>query len=185
MLKLLRNLLKTGDATMRYPFAPLPSVPGLRGKPEFAPKRCIACAACTIACPPNALSMETRPSTGKRVWRLNYGRCVFCARCEEVCPTGAIVLAGDIELAVFNKADLMVTAEYTLTNCRKCETPFVPTKEVDYVIELLQRSGMDHVDVEKQRMVYETCPDCRRRSEVSRHVSSSIRRMPKHEATAT
>ncbi len=178
MLKLLTGLFKTGDATLKYPFAPLPVSAGFRGKPEFAPKRCIACAACTIACPANALTMSTDHHAGKRTWRLNYGRCIFCARCEEVCPTGAIVLSGDFELAVFNKADLMVTAEFTLTNCRSCERPFAPAKEVAYVIELLIRAGMPESETERQGILLETCPECKRRAEVSRVKETSRRRRP-------
>ena len=96
MLKLLQELVKTGDATTKYPFVPEPAKPGVRGKPEFAGSRCIACAACTIACPANALTMETDAKAGTRTWQLDLGRCIFCARCEEVCPTGAIVLSDNL-----------------------------------------------------------------------------------------
>jgi formate hydrogenlyase subunit 6/NADH:ubiquinone oxidoreductase subunit I len=177
MLKLLKEIFKTGDATVKYPFAPLPTSPGFRGKPEFAPKRCIACAACTIACPANALTMTTDPVAGTRTWMLNYGRCIFCARCEEVCPTGAIVLSGDFELAVRSKADLMVTAEFTLTNCRRCETPFAPTKEVDYVIALLVRAGLPEAEAERRRELYETCPGCRRSADVPKVRVTAVHRL--------
>jgi hydrogenase-4 component H len=97
---------------------------------------------------------------------LNIGRCVFSARCEEVCPTGAIVLSDQFELAVRSKADLMVTAEFTLTNCRFCRTPFAPTKEVNYVIALLVRQGLPREEAERRRVLYESCPECRRRAHV-------------------
>jgi hydrogenase-4 component H len=128
----------------------------------------MACAACTIACPANALTMVTDPVAGKRTWMLNYGRCVLCARCQEVCPTGAIWLSGQFELAVRTKADLMASAEYTLTSCQRCDTPFAAAKEVNYVIALLERAGVDKAELERHRAVYETCPECRRRVDFSR-----------------
>lgn len=173
MLKLLQELFRAGDATVKYPFAPAPSNPNFRGKPEYNPKRCIACAACTIACPANALTMTTEPAAGKRTWMLDYGQCIFCARCEEVCPTGAIVLSKDVELAVRNRADLMVTADFTLRNCGSCKTPFAPDKEVGYVIALLIRSGLPADQAERRRELFETCPDCRRRAEVMRRVENA------------
>jgi hydrogenase-4 component H len=166
MFKLLREVLRTGDVTAKYPFAPFPVSPNYRGKPEYSATSCIVCAACTVACPANALTMTTDIAAGTRTWMLNIGRCVFCARCEEVCPTGAIVLSDQFELAVRSKADLMVTAEFTLTNCRFCGTPFAPTKEVNYVIALLVRQGLPQEEAERRRVLYESCPECRRRADV-------------------
>jgi hydrogenase-4 component H len=166
MFKLLQEIARKGDVTAKYPFAPFSVSPNFRGKPEYAATNCIACAACTIACPANALTMTTDVAAGSRTWMLNIGRCVFCARCEEVCPTGAIVLSNRFELAVRSKADLMVTAEFTLTNCRFCGTPFAPTKEVNYVIALLVRQGLPQKEAELRRELYATCPECRRHASV-------------------
>jgi hydrogenase-4 component H len=177
MFKLLREILRTGDVTTKYPFAPFPVSRNFRGKPEYAAISCIACAACTIACPANALTMTTDVAAGTRTWMLNIGRCVFCARCEEVCPTGAIVLSDEFELAVRNKADLMVTAEFTLTNCRSCGIPFAPTKEVNYVIALLVRRGLPQEEAERRRALYETCPECRRGADVMSLCRTSLVQM--------
>ncbi len=106
MLKLLREVLKVGEATLLYPFVPAEVMPGFRGKPHHDPKLCIACAACAIACPANALELTNDLDQGIRTWSLFMGLCIYCARCEEVCPTGAIKLSQDFELAVMNREDL-------------------------------------------------------------------------------
>ncbi len=68
MLKLIREVLRVGDATLPYPFAPMEMMPGFRGKPVHDPQLCIACAACAIACPSNALSMVTDLDQGYQSW---------------------------------------------------------------------------------------------------------------------
>lgn len=118
MLKTIKEILRTGDATVKYPFAPLDRPKDARGKPEHDPQACIACAACAVACPPNAIQMVTDVNEGTITWSINYGRCVFCGRCEEVCPTDAIVLSKEFELAVMCKDDLEETCTYRLRSAR-------------------------------------------------------------------
>jgi len=174
MFKLLKEVFRTGNVTVRYPFAPLPASPNFRGKPQYDPERCIACAACTIACPSNALSMETDVVAGKRIWQICFGRCVFCGRCEEVCPTEAIALSTEYELAVMDRADLYQTAEFRLASCCVCGTPFAPKKEIDYVLALLVHAGLPETEAERRRAVVETCPACKRSRDVPRVSSLSL-----------
>jgi hydrogenase-4 component H len=176
MFKLLREVWRTGTATVKYPFAPLEVSPHFRGKPKFDPEHCIACAACMIACPPNALTIENDPDAGTRTWAINFGRCIFCGRCEEVCPTAAIALTSEFELAVTSKADLIQTAQFRLTSCRVCHTPFAPEKEIDYVLALLVQAGLPVEHAEHQRASLETCPSCKRHQDVPRVNSLGIAR---------
>jgi hydrogenase-4 component H len=171
MFELLKEVFRTGEATVKYPFAPLEVSKDFRGRPEHAAERCIACAACTNACPANALSMETDIAAGTRTWSISYARCIFCARCEEVCPTQAIKLTQDFELAVANKADLTVKAVFRLANCVCCNEPFAPAKEIAYVTALIEANasigesvamGTSHVDTERRRQMLATCPSCKR-----------------------
>ena len=168
MFKLLKEVFRVGRATVRYPFAPHAVSPHFRGKPKFDARRCIACAACTIACPPNALAMESDAEAKTRTWSICFGRCIFCGRCEEVCPTGAIRLSNEFELAVMRRADLFETAKFRLAECRVCGTPFAPVKEVDYVLALLKQSGLPADAVERQRVAVETCPACKRQADAAR-----------------
>ena len=166
MLKLLREVLKTGEATVGYPFQPVELADGFRGRPKHDPALCIACAACAIACPPNALRVEPDAERGVTVWSLFTGRCIYCARCEEVCPTGALKLSPDFELAVMNKADLYESAEYRLAACKQCGSYFAPVKEVEYALALLEHSGLPAGEVELHRALFRICPVCRRKHDV-------------------
>lgn len=174
MLKLFKTLLKAGAPTVKYPFKPLEVCPGFRGKPEFNPQQCIACGACTAACPANALTMATYPERDERIWQLFIGRCIFCGRCEEVCPTRAIRLSEEFELAVTRKEDLFVTATFRLQHCRVCQRPFAPAKSVEYALALLAQSGMSEENVAALRPQYETCPECRRAQELSHHQRQNL-----------
>ncbi len=171
MLKLLKEVLKVGEATLPYPFEPMEVMPGFRGKPQHAPERCIACAACAIACPPNALTITTDLDQGLRTWSLFIGRCIYCGRCEEVCPTGAITLSPDFELAVMNKDDLYERADYRLAACRCCGLYFAPQKEIEYVSALLEQRGLSAAGLAQARALLEVCPECKRKIDVRKMVS--------------
>jgi formate hydrogenlyase subunit 6/NADH:ubiquinone oxidoreductase subunit I len=177
MLKLFKIISDAGEATHKYPFAPYPVSPGFRGKPQLEANQCIACAACVIACPANALTMSTDTEANERNWELNLGRCIFCGRCEEVCPTKAIALTPEFELAVGNKADLLQKATFRLAHCVDCGTPFAPAKEVEYVMDLLVQSGIQVDDAQRAHLA--TCPECKRKQTVfrddqSQHMSTEI-----------
>jgi hydrogenase-4 component H len=171
MLKLFKEVLRVGEATLPYPFEPIEQVPGFRGKPQHDPERCIACAACANACPPNALSMATDLDLGIRTWSLFVGRCIYCGRCEEVCPTGAITLSPDFELAVMNKEDLYERADYKLAACQRCGSYFAPIKQIEYVSALLQASGMPEGTLAPVLSLLELCPECKRKRDVEKIVS--------------
>jgi hydrogenase-4 component H len=168
MLKLIKEVLRTGEATLAYPFQPMEQMPGFRGKPQHDPERCIACAACALACPPNALSMASDLEQGTITWSLFMGRCIYCGRCEEVCPTGAILLSPDFELAVMNKDDLFERADYRLAVCPNCGTSFAPKKQLDYVAAVLEQSGMGVQELSTALELLRLCPDCKRRNDAPR-----------------
>jgi hydrogenase-4 component H len=173
MFKLLKEIFRTGEATVKYPFAPLKVSKDFRGKPEHDPEQCIACAACAVACPPNAIGIDTDIEAATRTWSISYGRCIFCGRCEEVCPTGAIRLSADFELAVTSKADLERRAVFTLAACASCGRPFAPAKEVAYVTELLALAG-GMAATERSRLLVATCPACKRRHDVEQLLSLNV-----------
>ncbi|MGL4858635.1 MAG: hydrogenase 4 subunit H [Enterobacteriaceae bacterium] len=167
MLKLFKTIFQVGDATVKYPFQPLEVCPGFRGKPELQPEQCIACAACTMVCPANALTMETCADSGERIWQLYLGRCIYCGRCEEVCPTRAITLSGQFELAVSYKEDLYTRAHFYLQRCEQCQKPFSTQKSVQFAMDMLAQSGLPEQAVEGMRSQFSTCPACKRKRDLS------------------
>ena len=168
MLKLLKEVLRVGNATVPYPFVKVDLYPGFRGKPEYDPVQCIACAACVIACPPNALAMETNVEEGTRTWSIFYGRCIFCGRCEEVCPTGAIRLGPEFELTSFSREDLTIRAEFRLASCSECGAYFASAKALDHVLALLEQTGLPPEEAESRRALLLRCPECRRKTDLPR-----------------
>ena len=162
MFKLLKTVFKTGDATTKYPFKPYEVDDDFRGKPELNSDQCIVCAACTMTCPANALTMRTDPVTGERTWSLFLGRCIFCGRCEEVCPTKAIRLTQDFELSVANKQDLFQETTFATVTCQECGKPFISYKELNYTIDLFKQSLGDPKLGKQKLTVLHTCPVCKR-----------------------
>lgn len=176
MLKTLINALKTGNATVRYPAAPIELPYGYRGKPEHREKQCIACAACATACPSNAIQMTVDESKGTVTWHINYGRCIFCGRCEETCPFDAIKLGDEFELAVMAHEDLEEECTYLLEHCVACGKPFAPRKQLAYAEELLKNiAGEASAEIEGSLQRIRMCPECKRALDARvAHASSGI-----------
>jgi formate hydrogenlyase subunit 6/NADH:ubiquinone oxidoreductase subunit I len=121
--------LRTGIVTSNYPGSPPLLAPAVRGLPVVDPERCTLEAACVVACPTDAIAIAGGTGgTGGRgddgpgdrgadaggtgalpAWTLDAGRCVFCGACEPACPTDAIALGDRVELAVRDRAELVVT----------------------------------------------------------------------------
>ena len=172
MLKLWKMARQAGDSTVAYPAAPFETNKDMRGKPEHDAVRCIACGACAVACPANAIRMETNLDAQTITWSINYGRCIFCGRCEEQCPMEAIRLTQEFELAVMSKDDLTEKSVYAIQCCSECGEPFAPRKEVEYATRLLaQAGGMEAADAAELCGV---CPTCKRRRDGMRAHEASV-----------
>lgn len=103
MLKIIRERIRQGHRTGRFP-REQPSLPErFRGLPEIEPSFCgEACRRCAEACPFGALQVEEgRP-------RLDMGRCLFCAECASACTGGGLRFTGDYRLASRTREGLHV-----------------------------------------------------------------------------
>jgi hydrogenase-4 component H len=171
MLKTIKEVLRTGNATVKYPFAPIERPEYARGKPEHDSEKCLACSACAIACPPNAIQTFIDVEAQTITWSINYGRCIFCGRCHESCPTNAIKLSKEFELAVMNKADLEEMCTYSLETCTVCGQPFAPKKAIDYVERVL--ATRDDEKAQKAIDSMRVCVNCKEQQDAHRYWEQS------------
>jgi NADH-quinone oxidoreductase subunit I len=103
--------------TIMYPEETREMAPVYRGqhvlkRDENGAERCTACGMCAVACPAEAITMESgerkkgeeslyREEKYAKTYEINMLRCIFCGLCEEACPKEAIFLT-----------DRIVDAEY-------------------------------------------------------------------------
>ena len=113
--------------TLQYPEEPWYPPDSYRGRPvlveEEGRPRCVSCNLCARACPPMAISMQSREMEGVKErepewFEINMLRCIYCGYCEEVCPEEAIVMSKEYDLtfqsreeAVFGLERLLVPKE--------------------------------------------------------------------------
>ncbi|MCF6180273.1 MAG: 4Fe-4S dicluster domain-containing protein [Geopsychrobacter sp.] len=110
MLSIIRERLRQGHRTAKYPKQE-PVLPELfRGLPTIDSNRCTkGCTECLASCPFDALQKVDGQI------RLDMGRCLFCTACSAACEQGALSFSRDYRLASRSRDGLKLGAtEYPL-----------------------------------------------------------------------
>ena len=121
MLRIIRERMRQGFRTMRFPRGEPPALPDrFQGLPVLPTGPCPrGCRECMEECPTDAISLIGAPpasaARGRQVprpdvrrLRLDLGRCIFCAACTGACPDKALAFSRDYRLASRTREHLVV-----------------------------------------------------------------------------
>jgi Ni,Fe-hydrogenase III small subunit/formate hydrogenlyase subunit 6/NADH:ubiquinone oxidoreductase subunit I len=112
MFDIIRQSLKTGIVTTRYPAAPPEVSSRARGRPEIDWAHWKDARPAAAVCPTGAISFED--ANGGRLVRLDLAKCVFCGLCAEAAPE--IRMTNICLCAARQRGDLVAGARYRLNN---------------------------------------------------------------------
>jgi len=122
LFDVLKHTLTKSD-TRQYPEVKPYLAPRYRGRIVLTrdpdgEERCVACNLCAVSCPVDCIALQkTEDQDGRwmaETFRINFSRCIMCGFCEEACPTHAIQLTPDIEMAEYDRQNLVYEKEHLL-----------------------------------------------------------------------
>ena len=145
-------------ATVKYPDELRPMAGVYRGqhvlkRDDIGAERCTACGLCAVACPAEAITMESaerkkgeegiyREEKYARIYEINMLRCIFCGLCEEACPKEAIFLTDKIVDTEYEREDFIYGKDKLVEKMTaRIDVTKRQTKEV---IEFKKLPGLKH-----------------------------------------
>ena len=88
---ILSSLFKK-EATVEYPFKPMPKDPIVRGHLHIDINDCIFCGICGRKCPTHAIAV----SKSNKEWEIEQFQCIVCGACTEACPKKCLYLKPEL-----------------------------------------------------------------------------------------
>ena len=79
-------------ATLKYPFAPMPKDPLVRGQISIDIDSCTFCTLCALKCPTKAIAVDRK----EKSWEISRFHCIVCNACTEVCPKKCLRMVNDL-----------------------------------------------------------------------------------------
>jgi NADH-quinone oxidoreductase subunit I len=161
---IIKGMMITGShlfkkaATVDYPDEKRPIAPIYRGqhvlkRDENGAERCTACGMCAVACPAEAITMESaerkkgeenlyREEKYAKIYEINMLRCIYCGLCEEACPKEAIFLTDRIVDAEYERGDFVYGKDKLVEKTN--ERIDVSKRQTPEVLEFKKRPGLKH-----------------------------------------
>ena len=112
MFKILSQSFKTGIVTTGYPKEVAVVADGFRGLPKIDLDAWEDARPAAAVCPTGAIAVRDQGEL--REVTVDYGLCVFCGLCAGATPEGAVRITPEFELAVEDRRELIVSAQYIL-----------------------------------------------------------------------
>ncbi|MGZ3863487.1 MAG: NADH-quinone oxidoreductase subunit NuoI [Bacteroidia bacterium] len=146
------------SATIQYPEQKRVMAPVYRGqhvlkRDENGAERCTSCGMCAVACPAEAITMESgeRKKGEEHLYReekyatkyeINMLRCIFCGLCEEACPKEAIFLTDRIVDVEYERNDFIYGKDKLVEKMN--ERIDVSKRQTPEVLEFKKIPGLKH-----------------------------------------
>ncbi len=128
---------------------------------ENGAERCTACGMCAVACPAEAITMESaerkkgeenlyREEKYAKTYEINMLRCIFCGLCEEACPKEAIFLTDRIVASEYER-DVFVYGKDKLVE--KIGLPIdVSKRQTPEVLAFKKIPGLKHNQLHQEKI---------------------------------